>query len=862
MLSAAKKRVVLGAGVFVVLVLFAVPYINISRYRESVANSISNAVGRKVTIREISLQTFPQPGLLLKGVVVDDDPAISAEPMLRDDDDSGVLATLRFTSLWRGRLEISSLKLSYPSLNLVRGSDGRWNIESLLERARQAPAAPTPTKRPETRIRFPYIEATGGRINLKVGQEKKVFALGEADFALWLAAEDEWRMRLKARPIRTDSNLTDTGTLKAEGSWRRASQLRDTPLTFRLWWDSGQLGQLTTLIYGHDQGWRGTVRANAIVEGSPENLKIISTARIEDFRRYDIAGGDAITLQAKCDAQYSLSRKQVHDLYCESPAGNGTVAVTGDFGLTTDIRNPNLQIVADRVSAQFLATLAQHARSNVPEDIAASGTVTAQLKVRSENDNPTVWNGTAETTEIEFRSTVLSSPFVLESTKWNLAGPGVEAVSTKAKSKKANHQKEISPLVYRLSLVSEPVTLKLGGGNSATANVTLDREKYAVSANGDVGLTRAIELGRLLGLPTTSAELSGVAKGTLRFSGDWAGTSRVAYSGEGQLEKVTARISGVATPLNISTARYRVDDQAFSLSKASATIEGVHTKLELGAQWPRGCSTQSGAAPGDCDLHFSVNADQLNVDEINALLNPTAQKRPWYAALTSPFSSTKRKFPAIHASGNVSVARLVVKAVVASHASADVVIRPQGFSITNFRADLLGGSYAGDIAADFTSETPAYKAMGNVVDISITNIAALMDDAWASGKLTGTFSYSGKGWSADAIASSAIGSGKFDWRDGTFEHLDLDGHGRPLQFREFKGTVEVAKGVLSIAPSKLQAGKSIYLVSGTATLGRDLQLKFVRDGEPGFSVSGPLERPKIVQEKAPQTQASLKQRSK
>ena len=861
MLSAAKKRVVLGAGIFVVLVLFAVPYININRYRESVANSISNAVGHKVTIREISLQTFPQPGLLLKGVVVDDDPSISAEPMLRDDDDNGVLATLRFTSLWRGRLEISSLKLSYPSINLVRGADGRWNIESLLERARQAPAAPTSTKRPETRIRFPYIEATGGRINLKIGQEKKVFALGEADFALWLASEDEWRMRLKARPIRTDASLTDTGTLKAEGSWKRAAQLRDTPLTFRLWWDYGQLGQLTTLIYGHDRGWRGTVRANALVEGSPENLKIISTARIEDFRRYDIAGGDAITLQAKCDAQYSLGQKQVHDLYCESPAGDGTVTVTGSFGLTKDVRAPNLQISADKVSAQFLATLAQHARTNVPEDIAASGTVNAQLKVHGEADHPTLWSGTAETSEIVFRSTVLNSPFALDPTKWVLAGPGVEEAPPKAKVKKP-HQKEVLPLLYRLSFVSEPVALQLGTGNSAIANITLDRDKYTLAANGTVDLNRAIEVGRLLGLPTTSAELSGIAKGNLRVSGDWAGTSRVAYSGEGQIEKVTARISGVATPLNLSTARYRIDDQAFSLTKANATLEGVHSKLELSAVWPRGCSSETSAEPADCDLHFTVNADQLNVDEINALLNPTAQKRPWYAALTSPFSGTKRKFPAIHASGNVSATKLVVKTVVASHASADVAIRPKGFSITNLRADLLGGSYAGDITGDFASETPAYKATGNVVDISIGNIAAMMHDGWASGNLTGTFNYSGKGWSADAIASSAIGSGKFDWRDGTLEHLDLDGRGRPLQFKEFKGTVELAKGVLSFAPSKLQAGKSIYLVSGTATLGRDLQLKFVRDGEPGFSVSGPLERPKIVQEKAPQTQVSLKERSK
>src|SRR3954453_7083396 len=143
MLSRSQKRVVIGAGIFVLFVLFLVPTINVNRYKTTVADSLTRALGREVTIQQIKLQTFPQPGLLLNGVVVADDPSISAEPMLRAEE---VLATIRFTSLWRGRLEISNLKLRYPSLNLVRANDGRWNIESLLERARQTPTAPTTNK--------------------------------------------------------------------------------------------------------------------------------------------------------------------------------------------------------------------------------------------------------------------------------------------------------------------------------------------------------------------------------------------------------------------------------------------------------------------------------------------------------------------------------------------------------------------------------------------------------------------------------------------------------------------------------------------------------------------------------------------
>jgi len=72
-----------------------------------------------------------QPGFELENFVVHDDPTFSAEPVLRAQE---VTAFLRLNSLLRGRLEISRLSLTEPSLNLTRNDDGHWNIEHLLER--------------------------------------------------------------------------------------------------------------------------------------------------------------------------------------------------------------------------------------------------------------------------------------------------------------------------------------------------------------------------------------------------------------------------------------------------------------------------------------------------------------------------------------------------------------------------------------------------------------------------------------------------------------------------------------------------------------------------------------------------------
>ena len=175
-----SRRALITAGVLLLLMLFLVrPGAN--RLRTRIVSSISLALGRPVEVASVSWRLLPQPGFDLNDFVVEDDPAFGAEPMLRA---SEVSATLRLTSFLRGRLEISSLGLTEPSLNLVRNSQGHWNLENLLERAEKIPVAPTAKPKTERRPGFPYVEASRGRINFKFGAEKRPYALMDADFSL------------------------------------------------------------------------------------------------------------------------------------------------------------------------------------------------------------------------------------------------------------------------------------------------------------------------------------------------------------------------------------------------------------------------------------------------------------------------------------------------------------------------------------------------------------------------------------------------------------------------------------------------------------------------------------------------------
>src|SRR5215471_2829776 len=119
---------------FLLLALFLLrPGVN--GLRKRIINSVSLSLGRKVDVQWVKLRVLPRPGFELVNFVVYDDPLFSAEPVLRAEE---VTAALSFGSLVRGRMEIGRLSLKEPSLNLGRGTNGHWNVESLIERAAHA----------------------------------------------------------------------------------------------------------------------------------------------------------------------------------------------------------------------------------------------------------------------------------------------------------------------------------------------------------------------------------------------------------------------------------------------------------------------------------------------------------------------------------------------------------------------------------------------------------------------------------------------------------------------------------------------------------------------------------------------------
>lgn len=88
-----SKSKVVGAAALVFLCLFLVRP-GASRLKSRIISSISRAVARPVDIGAVHLRLLPRPGFDLENLVIYEDPAFGAEPMLRAPE---VTAVVRLT---------------------------------------------------------------------------------------------------------------------------------------------------------------------------------------------------------------------------------------------------------------------------------------------------------------------------------------------------------------------------------------------------------------------------------------------------------------------------------------------------------------------------------------------------------------------------------------------------------------------------------------------------------------------------------------------------------------------------------------------------------------------------------------------
>jgi len=833
-----SKRGARSLAVLLLLLLFLIrPGAN--RMKSRIVSSISLALGRPVEAASVRLRLLPQPGFELENFVVRDDRAFGEEPMLRAQE---VTASLRLTSLLRGRLEIARLSLSEPSLNLVRSAESHWNLENLFERAARVAVAPTSKSRAERRPGFPYIEGSHGRINLKMGPEKKPYALTEADFALWQESENMWGMRFEARPLRTDFNLTDTGVVRANAWWQRAASLPGTPLELSVAWDGAQLGQATKLFYGSDKGWRGTITASLSLMGTPQDSTLVISASAEDFRGYDVFGGNALRLAAHCRARYRAVDNALSDIRCRAPVGRGVLALDGSIADPWASPAYDLRLTAASLPAQSLLALAGHSKPGVPDDLRASGQIDGQFRGLS-NSGATSWQGKGQVSGLNLRSG--NEEIALGDVPFAISSPSDALERTRPRAAFPN------PWPEPAHLVIGPVPVAMGRPTPVTVEGRVGREGYEFLFHGDAQLERLFEAAHMLRFQAPQVKAQGLAKIDLALRGDWWGREVPRVVGKAQLAATRSQVRGFNAPLDIVSANLALSRDQVQVQNLLASVAGTAWSGSLAVMRP--CSVSAG-----CRARFDLRADEIALERINQLLNPRVRTKPWYRVLESPPDRAAPLLLAVNAEGNLAVERMELHRLEARRITARAELNQGRLRLSDLRADVLGGRHRGEWTADFMAKPPQYEGSGDLKQIVLDQLADAMNDGWITGSANAGYRVSLAGLGAQELLSSATGTIEFEASGGELPHIALTDGGGPLPMRRLAARLLLDKGIFEIQDGKLETASEIFRIRGTASLAQTLNLQLIREGASGFTILGPLARPRVSPFTAQETRAALK----
>lgn len=802
-----------------------------NRLRSRIVASIGQALGRPVEVGSVSLRFFPQPGFELDNFVIQEDPAYGAEPFLRAQE---VTASLRITSLLRGRLEIASLSLTDPSLNLARNTDGHWNLETLVERTEKIPVAPTAKGKGEARPGFPYIEGQHARINVKIGAEKTSYALTESTFSIWQDSENTWGLRLKAQPVRTDLNLSDTGVIRVNGSFQRAASLHDTPLQFQIEWDRPQLGQLTKLISSTDKGWRGTVSLTATLNGTPGDLQVQTDMAVDDFRRYDVTGGGDLQLAAECKSHYSSFENSFDQIACSAPVGIGVVNVSGHIHSPLLSPEYDLSVIAQDLPAQSVAGLARHAKLGMPDDLAAAGQLNGKLTLQRNirNGAPDFhWQGGGEAAGLRLSSSSSNTEVALSNVNFKM----VDATLTRSRVHSDGAHIEVAPF-----------HVVMGGTNPMSIQGSVSRTGYAFEVQGDAQLQRLFRAARLAGLPVTPANPAGTAKVDVAIAGTWKGFAATRIDGRAQLRSVETAVLGLNEKLQISSANVllvadRVIVKDLNAHLAGATWHGTVTR-------PRPCV-------GNCPVSFDFHGDEISVQRLNQLLNPSGRTQPWYKFLTST-TATGNYMLGLNASGTITADKVALGKISGSHLAATVELNGGKVRLSGINVDLLGGHHSGEWTADFTAKPPTYSGSGKLARVLLTQLAPIVHRNWITGTADTAYRLNASGTALSEMLASGSGSATVEAHDGSLPLL-ISTDNSTLQIRHLSIHLSAHEGKIGIEDGKLETDAASYAVSGSVTSdGADLKLS--RKDASGFNITGSLSDPRVSQIAGPATQAALK----
>ncbi len=827
--------------VIIVGVILALPAIvNVNQYRSQIQSELQQRLNRPVQLGQLSLGVFPLR-VEAGNVVIGDDPNFhSTAPFAQV---SELDVSVKLLPLLSKHIEVSSLELKRPKIELIRNAQGVWNFSTLASapaapsNASAAPQSPQPAKPASAQ---PASSQSAG------------FTLGELKISDGqIAVTDYEKHEPRAVYDHIDLTLDDYAPGRPFSFELAAHLPGQGSQSFRI---SGKGGPLNTADIVSTP-FRGTVKldqvslsgakkflnssalagTDAVISGSTDlnnsngNMSAAGSLKIEKAVIHDVQVGYPIS------ADFNLSDNLNSDVIdikkCNLKLGSTPLTIRGTFNSHSTPAVVDMNVSTSDASIQDAARLAAASGMVFSPNATIAGKVTANVHAQGPT-NALAFNGNASARNLE------------------MTGKDIpEAV----------HVPAIDLTMTPQQIQSNNFTAT-SGGSSLAAQITLT-QYTSVSPNVDASLkTNNAKVNELLNIAkaygVSSAEgMSGNGNITLDLhaTGPIKNTGAMTFSGSGALQNVSLKTPTVTQPLNVRSANLQFTQNSVNITNLAASLGSSSASGNL--------SMTNFQAP---NLKFALAVNQLNVTELEQITGNSPQSKPaqkqaeasWSLLPQAEAAPAKPSQPSLLLSatgnGTITIGTLTYQQTVLSNVRSNVSLNRGIIQLNPLTSQIFGGQENGSVTVDARPTPMTYAVNAKLANVDanqlLSSVSSVKDTLYGTvGAATNiTFATPASG----DIAQTLNGTMALNLANGKIMKLDLPGelsrigkfggvsHKGYTTISKMSGTFDIRNGVADT--NDLKAALDIGSMAGNGTINlvnQDLNMHVTAVLDKAFSQS-------------------------
>ncbi|HEY6969036.1 MAG TPA: AsmA family protein [Candidatus Angelobacter sp.] len=794
----------LGIAVLIIVVVLVaaaliVPHlVDINKYHNRVQAELEKKLGRQVSLGEMRLSLFPPSFQVADPVIAEDKSFDTGRPFATA---QKLAVSIKLLPLLHKELDVRSLELERPHIELVRNAQGEWNFATLgnakpapaetettpaqqpsnktgkqhapatqtqqpapqqpQQTAQQNPQPDESAKKPAGELTLANLEITDGQVAITDLQKHESRAVYDhIDLSLSnFSPDSEFNVKVTAH---LPGQGKQTVALEGKGGPIKQADMLNTNFDGTLNLNQVSIAGVEKFLNSQAlSGIEAQISGNAKVKNGDGKMASSGSIKLENPRIRNVDVGYPITLDYDVADDLKTDVIQIHRGNIK--LGSTPITIAGTLNTRPTPSQIDMKLTASNASIAEAARLASAFGVAFGQGMDVKGNVNADIQAKGAMDKPSM-NGQLSARNLEISGKELAQPVKVDAIELALTPDTIKSNDFTATT--GSTSVSVNFALSQYTAPNSVVNASLRAANAKVGELLNMAKAYGVSAvdgmSGD-------------GLLSLDVHAQGPTKNP----------DAMIFNGSGKIQNASLKMPSLTKPVEIKNS-----DLAFSQN--GATLQNV--ALSLGQTNANGNVTvKNFAAP---QVQFTLKADKVNVAELQQItgatsatpnraatdqsfwrLVPTANaqaKRPEQPA-PKPASAQPGMIEKMTGGGTIDIGAVQYDDLLLNNVHTNVTLDHGLIQMNPLTSQLYGGQQTGSVSIDMRPAQPIYtvnlktdKVDANKLISSVSSVKQVLYGLLNS-NVNATFSST----SAEAIARGLNGKLGINLTNGKLANLDL-----------------------------------------------------------------------------------------